>query len=464
MNNKRIILSILSITAILLFAFFIRRHTFDLPHYRGDQHHYVGLAFKLDTQGISGYNLRGIDTYYSRKYPELVRLAPSEGKGQMLESLALGGITYYDEPLHHMPFGFPAAIMLSHKIFASGQPYFLLWIPNDAKVIQEVPSGKGLSSFKFNPDIAGLQFYSIIVPLFSSLALILLVYMLSQILFKDDVIAIAASFLMAIAPVDILTSQKIWADDMTAMLAALAALLYILSVKKNKVFIAFLAGIFCGFSIITKQMGAMVALAIVLWHFLSNIDKLLKKETVLSVIFDKKLLLFLGGCILGSAYWFIKITSAYGDPLYRPHVPGIADAAETPWFKIVQSRPKHLYLLGIPYQNPLFTLSYILPLWLWLDRKNIKTLLFPLAWLVAAFALAYNFFTGEHRYMLTAYPAFCISSAYIANKFRTYLNVKMGYEIGTAVLVIALILSAFWSVPMALEVLFSNGALIMRPF
>ncbi|MFC1480616.1 hypothetical protein ACFL5Y_04155, partial [Candidatus Omnitrophota bacterium] len=50
---------IIAFLAILVLAFTLRKHTFDLPHWSGDQHQYIGLAFKLDTQGMSGYNLRG---------------------------------------------------------------------------------------------------------------------------------------------------------------------------------------------------------------------------------------------------------------------------------------------------------------------------------------------------------------------------------------------------------------------
>jgi hypothetical protein len=464
MSKKRIVFSVISVLAILLFAFALRRHTFNLPHYRGDQHHYVGLAFKLDTEGFSGYNLRGIDIYQSRKHPEVARLASSENKGTLLASLAFQGIDYYDQPLHHMPFGFPAAIMLSHKIFASGQPYFLLRVPDDIKVIQEAPAGMGLRHFRFDPDISGLQFYSIIVPLISSLTLIFLVYMIARVLFKNSTIPIVAAFLMAISPIDILSSQKIWADDMTAALAALAALLYLLSIKKNLSSLAFLGGISCGLSVMTKQMGAIIAVGVVIWHFLSNIDRLFKKETIMDVLLDRRLLLFVLGAVLGSWFWFMKVTSAYGDPLYRPHPTDIAALARTPWFNIMRSRPRHLYLLGIPYQNPLFALSYIAPLWLLLDRKNLKNMLFPLAWLGAAFFLSYNFFTGEHRYMLPAYPAFCISAAYVADQMRLSIDQRTRFRLGTILLIAMLVFSAFWSVPMAYDALFRNEAVIMRPF
>ncbi len=449
--------------AILLLAFGLRKHTFDLPHYRGDQHHYVGLAFKLDTSGISGYNLRGIDMYSLREHPEVVQMAPARDKGRIIKSLAEGGITYYDEPLHHMPFGFPLAIMLSHKIFAAGQPYYMLAV-NDTAIIRKAPPGVGLRNFRFDPAIAGKQFYSIIIPLASSMLLIVLVYLTARTLYNDEWIPPVAMFLMAISPIDILTSQKIWADDMTAALMVAAVLLYLVAVKKQAPFFAFAGGIACGMGVVTKQNAAIGAFAIVIWHFLSNADRLFRKETFLKVVFDKNLMLFGTGCILSAGYWFIKITLTYGDPIYRPHQENLIEAAETAWFRLVQGRPKHLYLLGIPYQNPLFILAYLSPLWLWLDKKQFKNTLFPVIWLAAAFCVAYKLMGGEHRYMLPAYPAFAILGAYVANRLRIFLNSKAGPWTGTILLVAALAVSAFWSVPMALETVFHNGALIMKPF
>ncbi len=228
--------------------------------------------------------------------------------------------------------------------------------------------------------------------------------------------------------------------------------------------LAFAGGIFCGLSTITKQNGAVVALAVVLWHFLSNADKLFKRETFLRTVFDKNLILFCSGCFLSACYWFIKVTSTYGDILYRPRHENILETAKTDWFKMVQSRPKHLYLFGVPYQNPLFVLAYISPLWLWLDKGQYKNHIFAVAWLAGAFLLAYNFFTGEHRYFLPAYPAFAMLGAYVANRLRILVDKNMGYRAGTVLFLVALAFSAIWSVSMAFDTLFFDGAEIMRPF
>lgn len=462
-SSKVMWTSIVLFLLLLIIAFSVRKNTFNLPHYRGDQHHYIGLAHKLDEQGISGYNLRSIDMYGNPDYPSLVTFATAKEKGHVLKSLSKAGITYYDEPLHHMPFGFPAALMISHKIFAPGEPYHALAV-NDTKIIQSAPRGVGLRNLRFNAAISGKQFYAIIVPLFCSLLSICLVYFLSRELFEEEGSALVAMALMSISPIAILTSQKIWADDLTLVLAIASALLYTLSVKREKLSFAFFSGVACGLSVITKQNGAIVGMAIVCWHFVYNWKKLIKKETCLSVIFDKKLLLFGLGGLVSSGYWFYKITATYGNPLYKPHQENLLEASQTAWFRMVRSRPKHLYLLGIPYQNPLFALAYIAPIWLWIKKAKRKTLLFPTIWLIVSFIVAYELMGGEHRYMLPSYPAFAILAGFASNQMRRSLDKNLGFRTGTVLLVIVLMVSFFWSVPMALDVVFHNGALIMRPF
>ncbi|MFQ5952912.1 MAG: glycosyltransferase family 39 protein [Candidatus Omnitrophota bacterium] len=466
--KKATVITAIIFAGILLLAFNLRRHTFHLPHYRGDQHHYIGLAFKVDAIGVRGYNLRGIKFSRKREHPYFWRFLLVDDKGQILEALEKEvGVTYYDEPLHHVPFAFPMALVVSHKIFAPQDHYYLLKLTNEREVIMSAPPGVGLRDFRFHPDIAGKQFYSIIVPLLFSFMLLILVYFLAKKLYNNEWIALVAMYLMAISPVDLLTSQKVWADDMTAALAVLAVFLYVLSVEKKSVLLALAGGVSCGLSAITKQNGAFVAFVIILWHFITNHESLLKRETFLKTVFDKNLILFGLGIIIGSGCWFYTVWSTYGTPFYRPHVPDIAKKSAIDWFRLVGERPWYVYLVGIPYQNPLFALAYISPLFLWLDKKNYKKTLLSIIW-IAVFLYIFQEYLGtggkEHRYMLPSYAAFAILGAYVANYFRVFLDKRLGARIGTALLIIALIVSAFWSIPIAFRTLFYNGALLMVPF
>jgi hypothetical protein len=470
MNQKdtlRKITYALSISAVLILAFILRMDTFSLPHYRGDQHHYVALAYKLDVLGMPGYTLRGVDIYTRRDQPDLVRLALTAEKGSVLEGLEAADVTYYDQPLHHIPFGFPAALMISHRIFAPGEPYYLVKSTEFDNIISTAPGSKNLKEVRIDPLVLEKQFYSVIVPLASSLFLILLVYFLGNALYGNRVVSLMAAYLMAISPVNILTAQKLWADDLTATLALLAVILYLKAAKENHLFTAFLGGLACGFAAITKQNGAFVLIVIALWHYASNFKDIFARKSAVKTLFFPPLVVFALGAVAGSGYWFYSIHATYGSPIYMPHQPGIATSALTDWFRTVGRRPWNVYLVGIPYQNPLFLLSYIAPIWIMFDRDKIKSSLLNILW-IAVFLYIFQVHLGrggkEHRYMLPAYPAFAVLSSYIANKIRVFLDRKLFRWAGTALIIVTLAALAFWQIPIAQNSLFSGGALIRVPF
>lgn len=461
------IITIIVFIAILILALDLRKYTFNTPHLRGDEHHYVGLALKLDKKGIAGYNLRGINMYGDKRSPYLIQLGLIDDKGDILKGLAEKNIFYYDEPLHHIPFGFPMAIMLSHRIFAGKEPYYILHIPNVREYLKKTLPGIGLRDFRFEPTVRNKQFYSIVIPLSFSIFLIILTYLLAKQFYNNEIVALTAMFLMTISPIDIMASQKIWADDMTAALTALAALLYIMAVNKNKPILAFIGGISCGLSALTKQSGAFIAFVVIIWHFATNIDRLFKRETFFKTIFDKNLILFGIGAILSSGYWFAKVMSVYGNPIYQPHQKNIGKLPGQGWFELVGKRPRYVYLIGIPFQNPLFGLSYISFLWLLKDRKQSKNTAFLITWILV-FLYIFSIYLGkggkEHRYMLPSYTAFAILGAYVADKIRIFIDKRTENGLGTFSLIIILIISAFWSIPMGLRAVFYEMAVIMKPF
>lgn len=458
---------ILLFILILVFGFFLRRYTFSLPHFRGDQHHYVALALKLDQKGFSNYNLRGIDMYASRKYPDLVQFVLTQEKGNLLQSLEAGNITYYDQPLHHVPFGFPAVLALSHKVFARGDGYFLIRSTEFDEILASSSRDRNLRDIKINPLILPKQFYAVIVPLASSLILAILTFFLAEEFFKNKVIALVSMYLVAISPIDILASQKVWADDLTAALTLASVLLFLKSSRKNSLLLSFLGGILCGLSAITKQSGAFIIIILAIWHYSSCIKNIIKRENVLKNIFPPLLIMFVLGAFASSAWWFGRVYLTYGSAIYRPEQANIANEALTGWFKTVGYRPSLTYLLGIPYQNPMFLFSYIAPLWIIFDKKNAKKIFLLSIWAVV-FLYIFQVYLGgggkEHRYMLPSYPAFAILASYVATKFSVLLDEKTTSKLGTYLLIFLLIASALWSVPMAFESLFNNDALIMKPF
>ncbi|MBF0216322.1 MAG: glycosyltransferase family 39 protein [Candidatus Omnitrophica bacterium] len=452
---------------ILLLAMNLRKHTFDLPHLRGDQAHYAALAFNLDTKGIGGYSLRGVDELVDQKNVGLLSFQAAKDKGSVLKGLEAGGITYYDLPLHHIPWGFPMALAISHKIFAPNDPFHVLYIPNDAEVIQNATRGIGLEYFRFPGEIKNKQFYAVIVPFLFSLLFITMTYFLAKTLYDNEWIALTAMYLITISPEDLLTSQKVWADDMTAALTTLAVFLFFLAIKKKLPVLAFIGGVSCGLAAMTKQNGAFVIIALFFWHLLTNFDRLLKKETFLSFFFDKYIILFGSGALIGCGFWFYKAYSVYGNPFFQPKQANIAKVAGTSWFDMVSSRPKYIHITVSCFQNPYFTLALLSPAWLFFKKLKIKETTFLLIFL-AVFLYILEFYLGaggkEIRYGLPAYPVYAILGAYAADHLRELIDKKTSFRIGTVLFVSGLIFSAYWSIPMGLTTLFMNEALILRPF
>ncbi len=464
--SKGKLLKWIAFILVLMFAFLIRRHTFSLPHIRGDQSHYVALAYKLDNFGINAYNLRGVNIYLYDPVnkTDLAYVEKADDKGSILKNLEKANITYYDEPFHHVPFGFPIALTLSHKLFARGAPYYILRVPNDTQVIKNAPKSIGIRAYKFDAPTIDAHFYAVILPFVFSLLFISTVYLLAKTMFGSKTIALIAMFLITISPIDILTSQKVWADDMTAFFSTLAVFCYMVSINRKWILFAMIGGISCGVSTATKLNGAFVGIPILICHFILSWKKPLTLRSFLKVFFDPYLLLFFLGAAVGSGYWFYKIYSAYGEPLYMPHQPGLVKESTIGWFKALSRRPRYTYLVGIPFQNPLFFLAYFSPLIMIWKRSDFKKLFFLFVWISTFMYIFYTMGGLEHRYILPAYPAFAILGAYTINIFRVFLDKRTRLKLGSVIVAALLILSACWSVPMGLQTLFSTNALILRPF
>ena len=108
--RKKTIVTAIILTVILIGAVAARMNTFWLPHWMGDQCHYLSLAMKLERFGLEHYTLRGVDVDFINVDPEgkvrLVFPKPSRNirkKGEMLRGMELAGITYYDIPFFHKP-------------------------------------------------------------------------------------------------------------------------------------------------------------------------------------------------------------------------------------------------------------------------------------------------------------------------------------------------------------------------
>ena len=462
-NKKTTAASLLLV--LIVFHLAIRYNTFWLSHTAGDQVQYAGLAMKLEKFGLSGYTLRGIDIYYIDEQKQVIALLPSKDRdGSLLTGLKRSGAGYYDIPFFHKAPAFPVAILLSKHIFRPKGDYLLVREHLGPKVFTEKPR------IFFDS-----QFYAVIVPFLFSLGLVLLTFFLGSKLFSER-IGFYAAFILAANPVGILTSCKLWADDMLAFFVALSVLLYLISLGRNRAWISFLAGLSCGMAVLTKQNGGLIFPAIILYtvwlkrEFLRDIKKWPR------LVFDKDLICYALGLAITAGPWFYKIFTVYGEPLYLPPKPDIVRTDTTGWFRTLKMRPPawKLFLVGIPIISPAFVFicgalkRFLSSVWSPFQRpqKNSDQIILLWFWILA-FVFYFVFVGGgkEHRRMLPVYPAIALLASYGLNMFRMYIERLSGKKMfAEAMILFILAGSAFWSIRIGLSTVIVNGALILVPF
>ena len=442
------------ILLILIFAASIRFSTFTLPHDNGDQVFYLTLAMKLDQLGFSGYSLRNVDEKFNNQI--LGFFLSETQKGSMLKNLESAGVHYYDQPLFHRPYFFPYSLMLSHRIFSRNNPFFTL---------KTTYYNNQTHAKTFNAQtIWYLQLYAAFIPFLFSLLFIFTTFLLAK-EFYTKKIALISAFLIAISPIDILSSQKIWADTMLSFLVTLSVLTYFISRKKLNSFVYFATGLIIGCSILVKQTGGFIVIAILIFSLFYEKKVSLNLSQFFKRILNKNNFLILLGIFVITLHWFASVYNIYGDPLFGPK-PEHSAMEQEGWFMTISQRPAYLYLIAIPYLVPVFLLSYFVILLGpfikgFIDEKKS----FLIIWILTYFCLlSFIFNTRENRYMLPAYPAIAILSAVVLHNIGDFINKHFKTKLGGFIIVSILLFCAMWSVPIGVEHALRNQALILLPF
>jgi len=129
-NSKSHLFAFLLFAVVFCIAIWLRWNAFWMPHWIGDQSHYVALAVKLKTGGLENYNLREIELRTLKKPgdKEISLVYPKHSaigkEGDILKALKIIGQGYYDEPLHMRAPLFPYALLLSHRILSTKKSTF----------------------------------------------------------------------------------------------------------------------------------------------------------------------------------------------------------------------------------------------------------------------------------------------------------------------------------------------------
>jgi hypothetical protein len=114
--------------AALALALFLRAPGLALPHDRGDQLIWAGVAQNIHGRGLAGYTLRGLEPRYRAlgDAAAIVTFACVEGKGALLESYIAQGEKYWDTPVVNQPPGFFLVLLASHALVGRGDDGFPL--------------------------------------------------------------------------------------------------------------------------------------------------------------------------------------------------------------------------------------------------------------------------------------------------------------------------------------------------
>ena len=431
---------------LLATSLYIRKDVFLTPHLRGDQRLYIATAMKLANDGIRGYTLRGTDLQIEDDFFAYLATARQGDKGNVLRYLSEHeGVQYYDLPLLTTPPLLSYALVFSHGVFNPGERYSVphrKWTPDN-----------GLYTAK---QYARKQLYAIIVPLLSSLLLVLVVFVLGRSMFGLEA-ATWAAFLLAICPTDILASQKIWADDLTALFVALSVLLFSQAKKHDRLLLAILAGICAGLAATAKPTGGIIVFGVGFYHlWLARHD--IRHGRFRAVVLDKIIVAFFAAGLLALIPWYGLVTATYGKPWYRGSLALIADSA---WFRMLQERSRYIYLVNIPAQTPVLLLAYyvLLDLARRVTDKDYRVLLFLWLFVYLYFMWGYK----EERYLLPAIPAAALLSGLYLQRIRAWCDRRLGFQAGKILVILALVLCAVWSVPLAKNAVLNNRALIKFP-
>jgi len=413
-NKSRII----QVSILILITVILRLPIFFVSHFNNDELIHIALAKKLDDYGLKSFNwhasnLNNYNLFFMELgYDPIYKLIGIDDGDEKIGSL-LRGFLGEREWLSHHPPGYPFFVAASHKMFSSNLPFVL----NNSN-----------NQFFMKRNMR-LQFYACIVSFLFSLFLVMATYILGSKMFSHK-IGLFSAFFMSLTPIELLTANKIWADDMTAFFVVLAAMLYLYALKNKRPTFSLISGFFCGLSILTKMSGTYIIFVVIVSHLFEHRNDKVTARSIFSFLFDRNILYFLSGVFIVSAWWidlyWINLSGgrfAYHLNLNPLSSQGLAQTLGwNKYFNVTYSRPWYSYFLLVPFQFPIYLLSYVF-IFLFLLRNTITAfknfvkestfeLRFLIIWLITAFIFLTLKPNKEIRYMLIAFPAIAILSSY----------------------------------------------------
>lgn len=439
----------LILVLIIIGAAFLRVFTFWLPHNNGDQIHHLCRAMKLNAFGIKGYNLKNIDIASDENFFYIFN-APKGQKGTVLTSLEEQGVTYYtQEPLSNTPPAFSFLLMLSHKLFS---PHHWYAAVNKNLGTAYIPA--------YPHTFLSTQFYAAWINFAFSLAFLIVLFYLGKAFF-DIRTATIATLLMAVTGTDIVTSQKLWTDEMTAFFTALSILLYWYGKTRGKTILYAASGVCCGIAALTKPSGLFTVFILVIFELLLSRQK--NKHPSPHVFFKNPLFIFGAAAFFTCGLWYWRITQLYGCPWYMPYQKDIEKTSW--WFQMLQHKSRFGQLAYFFVIMPPFILFYAEAFMTFLKKLFTPARILCLTWFSVFIIFLALIPAKEERYMLPAYPPIALMTAYSIESIRKKINTLSGNtNLGTLLIILVIICSSAWSIFLGLDTVFSNLPYIISTF
>ncbi len=466
----------LAVFAILSIALAARQFTFWLPHWQGDQSQYIAMSMKINSYPalFQGYNLREIDIRKSaaKDEPDLTIIQPVLDRGHMgnmLKAWMASGFSYYDMPIFYKAPLLPIVLEFSHNVIAGEKRPFTVVFAN---------LGFGKQIFKRKPLLfLKTQLWAVIVPLTCSLMTIFLT-MLFGLKYAPKRAALIAGFALAINPVSIMTSNRIWTEDLMTVLMSVALFLFYYYYSRNNKGGCFLSGFIFGLAVLTNQKALLILPGLWLFTAITHPRQKWDIKTFLTATFNPYFVFFLIGIVIISYSWFHKIYDTYGQFFYQPDTLYKDSPQISKWLEILRLRPHGIifYTVGTACISPIFIAGYTsivrfikimfrsifgTPL----IQKEDRFILFLWLWVLSVSSYYLISRTGEYRYLVPVYPAMALLSGIVLNQWigvaRSIFRLPW---LGHGIIIALIISSAVWTIPIAWSTIFNERNLIHIPF
>ena len=454
----------MTVVFLIFIVILLRLPIFFLSHNNNDELIYLSLASKIDSYGFNVFKDTQYNLWYVEKgfdpVNEIVAIFFSENKiGSLLK-----GFFGEDFRMSHHPPTLSFLIFISHTTCAHQMDY-LVNVSENIYVMAR--------NFSF-------QFYACIVPFVFSALLLIATYILGR-LFFSHAVGLMGAFFLGITPAELMAANKIWADDMTAFFVAASVILYLLALDKKRPTFAFVAGLSCGISIITKMSGVYLIFIVMIFHFLRHVNERVNARNLKNFFLDKNVLYFLAGAFIVSAWWLDLYFSHYSLKGMKGYfaVNQTWGAVKTfsGFYSRISNRPWFAYFVLTPAQSPFFALSYIFIIFFILRNKikSVSSLIsgscryvqFFIIWMTVTLVLLMMMPGKEMRYLLIACPAIALLSSQCFVLFYEWLKTKeneVSPLLRETLVVSFVVLSLFFSLKIALPVIFYRSDVIAFPF